>query len=222
MNILIACEFSGRVRDAFRRRGHNAFSCDLRKSELPSPFHYQCDVRELLKPGCWDLLIGFPYCTFNALAGIRWFYHPEDSALPKEQRRRHPDYPDRMKEFEEGIEFFKLLWDAPVPRICLENSKPHGLAMDLLGKPNQLLQPWMFGEPYSKTAALWLKNLPNLKTTHTRRDYDEIFHEAHEVSPYAGREKERSRTRICIAEAMASQWNLLGEKNERTNQSLPS
>jgi len=206
MNILIACEYSGRVRDSFRKRGHNAYSCDLRKPDLPSPYHIQCDVRELLKPNCWDAMIAFPYCTYNSLSGIQWLYHPEDTSLPPDERRRHPKYPERMKDFLEGIEFFKTLQEAPIPLIALENSKPHNAAKQLIGPATQYIQPWMFGEPYSKLTGLWLKGFPPLKSTHTRHDYDEIFAEVHSMSPHKDREKDRSRTRICVAEAMATQW----------------
>lgn len=204
MNVLIACEYSGRVRDAFRRRGHFAMYCDLRPSEQPGP-HYQGDVRHVLGWG-WDLMIGHPYCTFNNLAGIRWMYHPEDTALPAERRRRHPLWPNRMRDFLEGAEFFKTLMAAPIPKICLENSKPHGLAMSYLGRPSQTVQPWMFGDPYTKGASLWLKNLPPLVPTHMKSDYPEIFAACHSASPGANREKERSRTYLAIAEAMAEQW----------------
>ena len=207
MNVLIACEYSGRVREAFRRRGHYAMSCDLRQTEIDGP-HYQGDVRGILGWG-WDLMIAHPYCTFNTLAGIRWMYHPDDTALPAEQRRRHPRYPNRMRDFLEGVEFFMTLMAAPIPHICLENSKPHGLAMSYIGRPTQTVQPWMFGDPYTKGASLWLKNLPVLTPTHSKANYPEIFSECHFASPGPDREKERSRTYPAIAEAMAEQWGAL-------------
>ena len=104
MRVLVACEYSGVVRDAFARRGHTAVSCDLRPTESPNGWHVQGDVLEILN-GDWDLMIGHPYCTFNCLSGIRWMYHPEDTHLPAEQRRRHPDFPNRMDDFLAGVEF---------------------------------------------------------------------------------------------------------------------
>lgn len=204
LRVLVACEFSGRVRDAFIRRGHRAMSCDLRPTEQPGP-HYRGDVRHVLGDG-WDLMIGHPYCTFNNLAGIRWMYHPADTHLPAEQRRRHPQFPNRMADFLEGVEFFNTLKAAPIPHIALENSQPHGLAMQHIGRYTQIVQPWMFGEPYTKAAALWLKDLPPLQATHRRSDYPEIFAEAHRMSPGPERERERSRTYQSVADAMAAQW----------------
>lgn len=206
MKVLIACEFSARVRDAFRARGHDAWSCDLRPCEGDPQWHLQGDVLQHLQPGRWDLMVAHPYCTFNTLAGIRWMYHPEDTALPPAERRRHPQYPNRMADFLEGVEFFKTLMNAPVPKIGVENSQPHGLAMQHLGRYDQIVQPWMFGEPYTKGAALWLKNLPKLVATHKKSDYPEILAEAHRMSPGPDREKERSRTYRSIANAMAEQW----------------
>lgn len=151
-------------------------------------------------------MVGHPYCTYNNLAGIRWMYHPEDTHLPAEQRRRHPKFPNRMRDFEEGVEFFNALMQAPIPLIALENSKPHGLAMSRIGKPTQTVQPWMFGEPYTKGASLWLKGLQPLVPTHSKADYPEIHAQCHMASPGENRERERSRTYLCIAEAMATQW----------------
>jgi hypothetical protein len=206
MRILVACEFSGRVRDAFTARGHDAMSCDLRPSET-SGVHYQGDVRDLLKtPHKWDMLIAHPYCTYNTLAGIRWMYHPDDTHLPAAKRRRHPNYPGRMEDFEKGIEFFKLFQNSNIPYVCVENSQPHGLALDRLGRYTQLVQPWMFGQPYTKGACLWLKNLKPLVPTHKKTDYPKIEAACHMASPGPERERERSRTYQSIADAMAEQW----------------
>jgi hypothetical protein len=209
MRVLVACEFSGRVRDAFRRRGHDAWSCDLRKCERDQSFHIQGDVRNELQPGRWDMLIAHPYCTFNNLAGIRWMYHPDDTAMPAEIRRRHPKYPNRMQDFLEGVAFFKELWNAPVDKIIVENSQPHGLAMRHLGRYDQIVQPWMFGSPVTKAAALWLKGVPKLVPTHKKTDYPEIKPVCHFMSPGPDRERERSRTDTCVAEAFAEQWGSL-------------
>lgn len=204
MKVLIGCEYSGRVRDAFTKKGHDATSCDLRPSETPGK-HRQCDLLTILDEG-WDLMIAHPYCTFNNLAGIRWMYHPDDTALPPYLRRRHPQYPNRMDDFQKGIQFFIKLMNAPIPKIALENSQPHGLAMAHIGHYDQKVQPWHFGDGVTKAACLWLKGLPLLKHTHTRRDYDMIRADCHLMSPGPNREKERSRTSHAIANAMAEQW----------------
>jgi len=204
--VLVACEYSATVRDKFRSLGFDAWSCDLRPCDGDPRFHIQGDVRGGVLEMGWDLLVGHPYCTFNTLAGIRWFYHPEDTHLPASARRRHPNYPDRMEKFREGIDLFKLLRDAPIPHIALENSKPHGLAMAEIGRPHQTVQPYMFGEPYTKGASLWLKDLPPLVPWSRKEDFEEIIARCHLMAPGPEREKERSRTYDGIATAMAEQW----------------
>jgi hypothetical protein len=208
MRILVACEYSGRVRDAFAKRGHTAVSCDLRPTESPNGWHVQGDVLRLLDQR-WDMLIGHPYCTYNCLSGIRWMYHPEDTHLPASERRRHPAYPDRMEHFMEGVKFFNELMGAAIPLIALENSQPHGLAMEHIGRYSQIVQPWMFGVPYTKGAALWLKGLPLLVPTHQKSDYETIHDSAHRMPPGPEREKERSRTHQAVADAFAEQWGCL-------------
>lgn len=210
MKILIGCEYSGRVRDAFARLGHTAVSCDLRATEAPRGWHIQGDLLEVIKSGAesFDMMIAHPYCTYNNLAGIRWMYHPEDTALPPEQRRRHPAYPNRMDDFLKGVEFFNALKNCDIPRIVLENSMPHGLAMQHIGKYDQIVQPWHFGSPFTKAAALWLKGVPPLVPTHSKSDYapGEIKAACHMMPPGPNRERERSRTDPAIAEAFALQW----------------
>jgi hypothetical protein len=208
MRILVACEYSARVRDAFRAKGHDAWSCDVRECEGDPRWHIQGDVIGILDNG-WDMLIGHPPCTFNTLAGIRWMYHPDDTGLPNHARRRHPKYPDRMDNFLEGAAFFKKLAAANIPLICLENSQPHGLAMSVIGKYTQKVQPWMFGDAFTKGACLWLKGLPRLIATHKKTDYEKIEDACHKASPGDEREKERSRTYLAIARAMAEQWGNL-------------
>lgn len=207
MRILIGCEFSGRVRDEFSRRGHIAISCDLRPSESPGKL-IQHNLLDVIRSGSesFDAMIAHPYCTFNTLAGIRWMYHPEDTHMPAENRRRHPQYPDRMRDFLEGVEFFNALKNCDIPKIALENSQPHGLAMQYIGRYDQIVQPWMFGDPTTKAAALWLKGFPKLVATHKKTDYELIHAEAHRMSPGPDREKERSRTKISVARAFAEQW----------------
>lgn len=206
MKILVGCEYSARVRDAFRAKGHDAWSCDLRECDGDASFHIQGDAIEAAHSDDWDMLIAHPYCTFNTLAGIRWMYHPEDTHLPASERRRHPNYPRRMLDFLDGVAFFNKLRIAPARMKCLENSIPHGLAMAQIGRYTQIVQPWMFGEPYTKGAALWLDNPPPLVSTHKKTDYEKIEAACHNASPGPGREKERSRTYQSIANAMADQW----------------
>lgn len=146
MNVLIACEFSGVVRRAFRAAGHNTWSCDLLPSEDKSDYHYQIDVKSLLF-GCWDLMIAHPPCTYLSVSGLHW------------NKRR----PGRARQTENALEFVRLLMDAPIPRIALEN--PVSCISSRIRKPDQIIQPWMFGHDASKTTCLWLKGLPHLKPT---------------------------------------------------------
>lgn len=208
MRILIGCEYSGRVRDAFSELGHSAISCDLRETEAPHGWHIQGDLLEVIKAGAesFDMMIAHPYCTFNNLAGIRWMYHPEDTHLLADQRRRHPAYPNRMEDFLKGVEFFNALKNCGIPKIVLENSMPHGLAMQHIGRYDQIVQPWMFGSPFTKAAALWLKGVQPLEPTHKKSDYAEIVPSCHLMPPGPNRERERSRTDPAIARAFAMQW----------------
>lgn len=210
MRILIGCEYSGRVRDAFARLGHTAVSCDLRATEAPRGWHIQGDLLEVIKSGAesFDMMIAHPYCTFNNLAGIRWMYHPDDTYLPAELRRRHPRYPSRMDDFMRGVEFFNTLKGCGIEKVVLENSMPHGLAMQHIGRYDQIVQPWMFGSPFTKAAALWLKGVAPLVPTHKKGDYapGEIKAACHMMPPGPNRERERSRTDPAIAEAFAAQW----------------
>jgi hypothetical protein len=180
MKILIACEFSGIVRDAFNARGHEATSCDLLPCERPGA-HIQGDVRGLLNHG-WDLLIAHPPCTHLAVSGARWF-----SERPIEQ--------------EAAIGFFLRLANAPIKRIAVEN--PIGIISSWWRKPDQIIQPWMFGHGETKATCLWLKNLPQLTPTNI---VDGRVARVHYASPGPDRWKERSRTLLGIARAMAEQW----------------
>lgn len=210
MKVLIGCEYSGRVRDEFAKRGHTAVSCDLRASESPHGWHIKGDLLEVVESGweSWDMMIAHPYCTFNCNSGIRWMYHPEDTHLPAHQRRRHPAYPNRMEDFLEGADFFNRLKNCQIPKKVLENSQPHGLAMAHIGKYSQIVQPWMFGSPFTKAAALWIEGLPKLVPTHKKSDYapGEIKAACHLMSPGPEREKERSRTDPVLARVFAETW----------------
>lgn len=181
MNVLIACEFSGVVRRAFRDRGHEAWSCDLLPAEDASRFHLQGDVRQWLVPD-WHLLIAHPPCTHLANSGARWFK-------------------DRRPEQEQALAFFQTMLTAPVERIAVEN--PIGIASTQIRKPDQIIQPWQFGHGETKATCLWLKNLPPLQPTDV---VDGRAARIHRMSPSPTRSKERSRTYQGIAEAMAAQW----------------
>ena len=190
MNILIACEYSGTVRDAFARQGHNAVSCDLLPSDTDG-HHVIGDIRDLLD-GEWDMLIAFPPCTHLAVSGARWF--PEKRADGRQQ---------------EGIDFFMDMVNAPIDRIAIEN--PIGIMSSHYRKPNQIIQPWMFGHLEQKSTCLWLKNLPTLESTdnvlEAMMDLPKNKRERlHYLPPSEDRWKLRSKTFQGIAEAMADQW----------------
>jgi len=199
VKVLIACEFSGVVREAFRKLGHDAWSCDLRPAEDLSPYHFQSDALSLLDEDRWDLMIAHPPCTYLCVSGIH----------------HNNRVPGRREKTEDALQFVQRLLDAPIPRIALEN--PVGVISTRIRKSSQIIQPWQFGEPYSKQTALWLKGLPLLK--HTNVLEPEAFQEngrprwrnqtgtgQNKLGPSPTREKERSRTYQGIADAMADQW----------------
>jgi len=181
MNVLVACEFSGIVREAFSKKGHNAYSCDLLDSEKDTPFHIKDDVLGWLDSD-WDLLIAFPPCTHLCSSGARWFK-------------------DKKKEQKEALDFIKELMDAPIEKIAIEN--PIGVISTQIRKPDQIIQPYQFGHGETKATCLWLKNLPKLKPTNMVSGREPRVH--HEP-PGKDRWKNRSRTYRGIAEAMADQW----------------
>ncbi len=182
MNVLIACEFSGIVGNAFEKFGHHVMSCDLLPSESFSN-HYQGDVRDVLAWG-WDMMVAFPPCTYLAVSGARWFKY-------------------RRVQQQEALEFVKLLLDAPIKKIALEN--PVGVISTHIRKPDQIIQPWMFGCGETKATCLWLNNLPKLQPVHV---VDGRVPRVHYASPSKDRWKQRSRTYQGIADAMASQWGI--------------
>ena len=185
MRVLVACEYSGRVRNAFRARGHEAWSCDLLPAEDESPFHHEADVFVVLdqtKP--WDMLIAHPPCTHLAVSGARHF--EEKRADGRQQ---------------EAIDFFLRLAGLPIPRIAIEN--PVCIMSGLWREPDQVIQPWMFGHGETKATCLWLKGLPPLLPTKVVPGREP---RVHRMPPSPDRWKERSRTYEGIAEAMAQQW----------------
>jgi len=187
VRVLVACEYSGRVRDAFAKRGHFAVSCDLLRSEAKPGYHYQGDVRDVLYDG-WDLMVAHPPCTYLAISGAIWFHTPE-----------------RQREQRKALDFVRLLLDAPIHRIAIEN--PVGVISTRIRLPDQMIHPWQYGHTEKKKTHLWLKNLPLLKPTkyiphrlHTRH-LDNVNN--------VNRGKIRSLTFQGIADAMAEQWGVL-------------
>ncbi len=180
MKVLIGCEYSGVVRDAFIKAGHEAISCDLLPTETPGP-HYQGDILNLLE-GHWDLAIFHPPCTHLAVSGARWFK-------------------DKVVEQAEALDFVRLLLNADIPRIALEN--PISIISSHIRKPDQIIQPWQYGHGEVKATCLWLKNLPRLVPTDIVEEREpRVWY----MSPGPDRWKERSRFLPGIAKAMAEQW----------------
>ena len=189
MKVLVACEFSGIVRDAFIARGHDAISCDLLPTDRPGP-HYQGDVFDILDQD-WSLMVAHPPCQYLSNSGVRWLYGGKGKV---------PD-PVRWAEMERAAAFFMALLDAPIPRIAVENPIMHGHAG--IRKPDQIVQPWWFGHGETKATGLWLRNLPPLVPTNV---VDGRAPRVHYASPGPNRWKERSRTLQGLADAMADQW----------------
>jgi len=181
VRVLVACEYSGRVRDAFRRRGHEAWSCDLLECEAAPRWHYQAPVEEVLDRG-WDLMIAHPPCTHLAVSGSRHFHR-------------------KQREQAEALDFVRLLMDAPISRWCIEN--PVSIISTAIRPPDQIIQPWQFGHGETKATCLWLHNLPCLKSTDVVQGREPRIHM---MPPGPNRWKERSRTFEGIAEAMGDQW----------------
>ena len=184
MRILIACEFSGKVRDAFIKKGHDAWSCDFESGEgVNLRKHMKGDVLNILNSG-WDMMIAFPPCTHLAVSGARWF-------LDKRKDGRQ----------QAAINFFGKLANAPIEKICIEN--PIGIMSTIWRKPDEIIQPWMFGHGETKATCLWLKNLPILKATNI---VDGREARIHKMPPSKDRGRLRSITYQGIADAMAEQW----------------
>ena len=192
MRVLIACEYSGAVRDAFIRAGHYAASCDLLPSDSPLGDHYQCDVTAILDHD-WDLMIAHPPCTHLSVSGARWFKGKQAKQAA-------------------ALDFVRQLLDAPIPRIALEN--PVSIISSHIRKPDQIIQPWMFGHEATKTTCLWLKGLPHLTPTnivgkgarHITKS-GKSLPKWYNLPPSADRWKIRSATFQGIADAMAAQWS---------------
>jgi len=235
--ILVACEESQAVTKELRLLGHNAYSCDLLPCSGGHPeWHFRQDVFAVIKNpkkqklqngeflkkmdewnGKWDMMIAHPPCTYLAVSGAQWFYHPDDKHLPTDKRRPHPKYPDRAKDREEAIKFFIGLANAPIEKIVIEN--PIGIISTRFRKPNQIVQPFMFGDEARKTTCLWLKNVPALKPTKIVWEGEKIYFNSGKSLPkwysdafvkaksHEERRTMRSKTFAGMARAMAEQWS---------------
>lgn len=233
LNILVACEESQAVTKELRLFGHNAYSCDLLPCSGGHPeWHFNGDVFEIIENNGgklqngkkvkqkkkWDIMIAHPPCTYLAVSGAKWYYHPEDKNVPIENRRPHPKYPKRANDREEAIEFFVALANAPIDKIAIEN--PIGIISSRWRKPDQVVQPFMFGDEARKTTCLWLKNLPLLKPTCLVSEGERIYFKSGKSQPkwysdafvnaksHEERRTMRSKTFLGMARAMAEQWTI--------------
>jgi len=217
MKVLLNCEESQTVTKAFRRLGHEAFSCDLKDCSGGHPeWHIKGDAIEVAHREHWDLMIGFPPCTFLSSSGSQWLSHPADKHLPFNERRPHPKYPNRRVDMASSVEFVKALYHSPVSMVAIEN--PIGMLSSLWKNPDQIIQPWMFGDEATKSTCLWLKNLPKLSPTKIVGKGERVYFSSGKSHPkwYAEalakaktpeeRRTLRSKTFQGIADAMANQW----------------
>ena len=232
LNVLVACEESQRVCTEFRRLGHNAYSCDILKCSGGHPeWHFNMDVLKVIEngggtlqtgeeyyiDGKWDLMVAHPPCTYLAVSGARWYYHPDDKDLPIEQRRPHPKFPNRAKDREDGVNFFMALANANIEHIAIEN--PIGIMNTRWRKPDQVVQPYYFGDEASKSTCLWLKNLPLLEKTNVVSSGEWVVLSSGKRLPkwYSDalviaktpeeRRNLRSKTFPGFAKAIAEQWS---------------
>lgn len=232
LNILVACEESQRVCEEFRKLGHNAYSCDLLPCSGGHPeWHFNHDVLQVIKEkggmlqngewvyieGNWDLMVAHPPCTYLAVSGAKWYYHPEDGNLPIEKRRPHPKFPNRASDREEAVDFFITLAKADIKYIAIEN--PVGIINTRWRKPDQVVQPYHFGDSASKKTCLWLKNLPPLEYTNVVDPGEYIEFSSGKRIPkwYSDgftktksaeeRRTWRSKTFPGFAKALAEQWS---------------
>ena len=198
--VLVACEFSGTVRDAFLYQGFDAWSCDILPTECPGP-HIEGDILNHLDEN-WDLMIAHPPCTYLANSGVRWLYGGKGTDRDEV----------RWRQMEDAAQFFWRLLNAPIPHIAVENPIMHRYAVEIIGrKQDQLIQPWQFGHGETKATCLWLSKLPLLKPTNT---VDGRAGRIHHESPGPDRWKRRSVTYTGIAQAMASQWGAYVTRNQ--------
>lgn len=241
LNVLVACEESQTVCSEFRKLGHNAYSCDILECSGGHPeWHFKQDVLEVIKNnggvletgeelfinGAWDLMVAHPPCTYLAVSGAKWFYHPGDKSLPIERRRPHPKFPNRVQDKELAIDFFMSLANAEIDHIAIEN--PVGIMNTKFRKPDQIVQPYFFGDQASKSTCLWLKALPKLEPTNVVESGEFIeFGSGKKLAKWYSdaltktrnadeRRKLRSKTFPGFAQALAEQWSraVLDSKGE--------
>lgn len=192
--VLVGCESSGVVREAFRSLGHDAWSCDLQPADDGSECHYQCDLREAVEAQPWDVLIAHPPCTYLAASGLHW----------------NKRVAGRDALTEQALDFVRWIFALPIPRVAVEN--PIGCISTRIREPEQVIQPWWFGDDASKATCLWLKGLPTLMPTHrlrgdrSTRRANQTASGQNKLSPSPDRWKLRSVTYPGIARAMAEQW----------------
>lgn len=231
MRIIVACEESQAITKELRKLGHDAYSCDLLPCSGGHPeWHFQEDIFKIIKNQGgllqdgnknistmkWEMMIAHPPCTYLTVSGNRWFYHPDDKDLPLLHRRPHPRFPNRIKDRENALKFFKKLYKVPIKKIAIEN--PIGIVSTRFQKPSQIVQPYMFGDPATKTTCLWLRGLPLLEPTNLVDKGERIFFKSGKSQPkwYSDalvqartaeeRRTLRSKTFPGMAKAMAMQW----------------
>lgn len=230
LNILVACEESQAITKELRKLGHNAYSCDLLECSGGNPqWHFNMDVFKVIKNKGgklqngdsakvkkWDIMIAHPPCTYLAVSGAKWYYHPDDKDKPIVERRPHPNYLYRSDFRDEAIDFFLKLANSPIDKIAIEN--PIGIISSKWRKPDQIVQPFMFGDEARKTTCLWLKNLPQLKPTKMVGEGERIYFKSGKSQPkwysdafvkaksHEERRTMRSKTFPGMAKAMAKQW----------------
>ena len=200
LRVLVACEFSGTVRDAFRALGHDAWSCDLDDETADTGYHFQANALEIAYGGKhwgydWDLMIGHPPCTYLCNSGIKHLYI--------DGKKENGKDPERWENMRQATAFFNDLMNAPIPYIAIENPFPHPYATELIGRSTQKIQPWEFGHGETKETHLWLKNLPPLFPTDIVQGRESRIHK---MGPSDDRGKQRSVFYPGIAAAMADQW----------------
>lgn len=232
MKVLVACEESQAVTKELRKLGHEAYSCDLLPCSGGHPeWHFNCDVFKVIRHfggelqngdilNCdreWELMIAHPPCTYLSVSGAKWYYHPDDKHLPTSERRPHPRFPNRAQHREDAVDFFLKLMNAPIKKIAIEN--PIGIISSRYRKPNQIVQPWMFGDEATKTTCFWTKNLPDLEPTKIVGKGERIIFKSGKSQPkwYSDaltkaktneeRQTLRSKTFPGLAKAIAKQWS---------------
>jgi hypothetical protein len=232
MKVLVACEESQAVTKELRKLGHEAYSCDLLPCSGGHPeWHFNCDIFEVIQNfggelqngdvlesiDEWEMMVAHPPCTYLSVSGAKWYYHPDDKDLPTSDRRPHPRFPNRAKHRDEALDFFIKLMSVPIDRIAIEN--PVGIISTKYRKPNQIVQPWMFGDEATKTTCFWTKNLPDLEPTKIVGKGERITFKSGKSQPkwYSDaltkaktneeRQTLRSKTFPGLAKAIAKQWS---------------